>query len=126
MDYTVLYETWQMQCCGDPFKIGDEIKWLVIKSPEELRVPEGVTADYCYEAHSEEWKKISVLTGKVAKIDILYEKFENGISVGDKIVKAESVDGYDGEIADYSETAFLVSLTDITLREAKRSEVTFE
>lgn len=66
MDYTVLYETWQMQCCGDPFKIGDEI------------------------------------------------------------VKEESVDGYDGEIADYSETAFLVRLTDITLREAKRGEVTFE
>ncbi len=26
---TVLYEGWQMQCCGQPFGIGDMVKWDV-------------------------------------------------------------------------------------------------
>lgn len=23
----VSYDSWQMQCCGDPFSVGDKIEW---------------------------------------------------------------------------------------------------
>ena len=126
MNYTVLYETWQMQCCGEPFRIGDEIEWLVIESPEDLRVPEGVTVDYYYDAHDDNWERISVITGTVTGIDVLYEKFVDGESAADKSIKAESVDGYEQELGDYSATAYMVQLADISIRKAKREEVTFK
>ena len=52
MKCTVFYDSWQMECCGTPFSVGDIVKWLVLKA-EQLNTPVNVGAiNYCYEAHS--------------------------------------------------------------------------
>ena len=62
MDYKVYYEMWQMECCGEPFSVGDTVKWLVQKA-EFIDMPIDVSdIPYCYQAHSSEWKKQIMLT----------------------------------------------------------------
>lgn len=48
----VLYEDWQMQCCGVPFKIGDTVRWIVMKSDSYNPPVDVGTIDYYYEAHN--------------------------------------------------------------------------
>lgn len=68
MKCTVFYDSWQMECCGTPFSVGDIVKWLVLKA-EQLNTPVNVGAiNYCYEAHSSDWQNIFVLEGKVATV----------------------------------------------------------
>ena len=38
MKCTVFYDSWQMECCGTPFSVGDIVKWLVLKA-EQLNTP---------------------------------------------------------------------------------------
>ena len=46
------YESWQMECCGIAFSLGDTVKWLVRKA-EQVTVSVDIgRIDYCYEAHS--------------------------------------------------------------------------
>ena len=75
MDVLVFYEYWQMECCGNPFKVGDKIKWLVTES-EGLRLPIDVgRVNYIYEAHSSELEKLYMFEGAVTEISILYVKY---------------------------------------------------
>lgn len=56
MKCSVFYESWQMECCGKAFYKGDNVKWLVYKT-DRLNTPVDIgKIDYCYEAHSSEWK----------------------------------------------------------------------
>ena len=55
MKCTVFYESWQLECCGKAFSIGDIVKWFVYKiEREQILAPVDLgTIDYCYEAHDE-------------------------------------------------------------------------
>ena len=135
MDILVFYEYWQMECCGYPFKVGDKIKWLVTGS-EGLRLPIDVGhVDYVYEAHSSEWEKIYVLEGTVTEISILYVKYapmpgnprmlvpERGSG---KLASVKSA--YDGDEESEDELkidGYLVKLKNVSVRPAKKEEVTF-
>ena len=69
MKCKVLYETWQMQCCGVSFYVGDNVEWLVERVTDEVRKPKAIPViDYYYDAHNNEWGKLYVLTGKVTDI----------------------------------------------------------
>lgn len=63
MKCTVFYESWQLECCGKAFSIGDIVKWFVYKiEREQILAPVDLgTIDYCYEAHDENWEKLFVL-----------------------------------------------------------------
>lgn len=74
MKCVVFYESWQMECCGIAFSIGDTVKWLVYKT-EQINTPVDIgRIDYCYEAHSSDWQNLFVLEGKVETIKILYQQ----------------------------------------------------
>ena len=77
MKCTVFYESWQMECCGTAFTIGDRVKWLVYKiEREQILTPvELGTIDYCYDAHNTSWEVLFVLEGRVKSIKVLYELF---------------------------------------------------
>src|SRR5207248_3733266 len=32
----VFVEAWQIQCCGDPFEVGDSVSWLTVPSDDKL------------------------------------------------------------------------------------------
>lgn len=54
----IFYDGWQYECCGEPFKIGDAVKWGAAKF-EPVNGFVFKDADYSYEAHGEETCEIS-------------------------------------------------------------------
>ncbi|MET9516558.1 DUF6578 domain-containing protein [Streptomyces sp. NPDC002994] len=39
--WRIKYDDWQMECCGEPFSVGDEVRWrLALRGPDEGAVPE--------------------------------------------------------------------------------------
>lgn len=88
--YRVFYVDWQMQCCGDPFTIGDRVKWPVcLLTGLKTSVDIG-KIDYCYEAHGAELFR---LKGRVVKILGLYEKFVPSYKLPNGMQMFEGVDG---------------------------------
>lgn len=133
--YTVLYEGWQMQCCGAPFDVGDKIQWLVFKVDEdEIKLPVyGEKIDYCYEAHSSDYSKLLMLSGVVKNIRALYCKYEPSaknpqylIPVSGFTVIKTHADGWEKPIANSKFSDYIIDLIDIKIRAAKQSEVTFK
>jgi len=129
------YDSWQMECCGTPFAVGDKIKWLVLTVEKDdlfTSVDLG-NVDYCYEAHSSQWQELSVLEGTVGKIEILYQKYEPSqdnprylVPVGGELISTDRVQGFEKDSGDLKVTGYLVALRDCTLRPAKQEEVTFK
>lgn len=90
--YRVFYADRQMQCCGDPFTIGDRVKWPVCL-PTVLKTSVDIgKIGYCYEAHGSE-AKLFRLNGRVVKILGLYEKFVPSYKLPSGIQMFEGVDG---------------------------------
>lgn len=58
-DFIIQYESWQYECCGEFFKIGDIVKWPVHKDGDE----------YWYAAHGGAELQIE---GKIIEIVALY------------------------------------------------------
>lgn len=130
----VFYEGWQMECCGSPFTIGDSISWLVLKDPD-LNAPavDLGKIDYCYEAHSSAWEELFVLTGKVELIDILYQNYERSkenprylVPVGGMLVSAENTEDFEEDHDGMKATGYVVTLSGIAVRPARKEEVTFK
>lgn len=42
--HPVLVDAWQFECCGEPFAIGDEVRWLLSFTTDLLGPPEARTA----------------------------------------------------------------------------------
>lgn len=79
MQATIFYEDWQMDCCGEPFAIGDGVNWTCVKGADG----ELVVCDYYYDAHADDNIKPLQITGQVldiAQIDFQYE-LKDGVCV---------------------------------------------
>lgn len=135
MECIVFYESWQMECCGTPFSLGDTVKWLVSKSGQLfISTPVNIgTINYCYEAHCSDWQILFVLEGKVETIKILYQRYEPSesnpsllVPVDGKIVEVEHAKGFEQDIDDRKSSGFIVSINECTIRPAKKEEVTFK
>lgn len=128
----VFYESWQMECCGTAFAIGDAVNWLVYQT-DSLNTPVDIgKIDYCYEAHSSDWKKLLVLEGKVDCIRILYEKYlpseDNPrflVPVDGILIESETAKGFDKKLDGMEANGYLVTIRDYTVRQAEEDEVTF-
>lgn len=69
-------KSWQMECCGTPFKPGDAVEWFVCDSyyiDPEIKLGK---IDYYYEGHSSDWQTLSVLQGTIKEIKLLYTKYK--------------------------------------------------
>jgi hypothetical protein len=60
--WRVFYESWQMECCGTPFSVGEEVNWpLAPMDPEDVRtwIPEEGHDRYDgtvrFDAHGDGW-----------------------------------------------------------------------
>ena len=132
-NYNVFYDSWQLECCGNPFKIGDSVKWLVLKE-SELNTPVDMgRVDYCYEAHSSDWTELFVLEGRVERIQTLYQKYEPSkenprylVPTGGKLSDSAQAKGFEKNDGEMKATGYLVSLADCSVRPAKQQEVTFK
>lgn len=130
---TVLYAGWQMQCCGDPFKIGDSVRWLVLKC-KNLSLPIDIESiDYAYEAHSSDYRGLFMLNGIVTDIRALYCNYEVSpdnpqllIPVSGFTINTDHADGWEKSIGSSKFSDYIVNLKNITIRPAEQSEVTFK
>jgi len=113
----VLYDDWQIQCCGAPFKIGDTVSWLVLKWDYD-NIPVNVgTIDYCYEAHDTNYKTLFMLNGFVSEIIVraLHYKYEESpnnpnvnVPVSGHTVDVDSADGWDEPIEGLPFSAYIL------------------
>ena len=132
MKCIVFYESWQMECCGKSFSIGDTVKWLVYET-EQINTPVDIgRINYYYEAHSSDWQNLFILEGRVETIKILYHQYKPTVSnprllipVNGEIVEAERAEGFDKKLNDMEASGYVVGLNEYTIRPAKREEVTF-
>lgn len=133
MECAVFYEQWQMECCGTPFAVGDTIRWLVDTTTDLNTAIDVGKIDYCYEAHSDEWEKLYVFTGRVHGIKILYERFEREKEgspmmkrVDGMLMDTEAVDGSEDDVNEMQASGYIVHLADAEIRPAKKDEVSFQ
>lgn len=81
-----------MQCCGDPFTIGDCVEWPVCL-PNVFKTSVDIgRIDYYYEAHGSS-ASLYRLKGRVVKIQGLYEKFVPSYKLPNGLQMFEGVDG---------------------------------
>lgn len=133
MNCTVFYESWQMECCGTAFSVGDTVKWLVYKT-EQINTPVDIgEINYCYEAHSSDWQNIFVLEGKVETIKMLYQKYVPSIKnsrlfvpVDGETVAVKRVEGFEKKIQDMELSGYIVGISQYTVRPAAQEEVPFK
>lgn len=133
MDYKVYYEMWQMECCGEPFSVGDRVTWLVSKSELENMSIDVSDIDFYYQAHSSDWKSLFVLEGKVKQIEILYQTYKRSetdsrhlVPVSGELEEADNACGNEGGWDGLTKASgYVVVLQETTVRRAKKSEVTF-
>ncbi len=70
----VYYESWQIQCCGDPFAIGDKVEWTGFM-PYGCKNAHGIILDFLENHHGGSSHRI---TGTVSKIIAERSEFPKG------------------------------------------------
>lgn len=120
---TVYYDAWQMQCCGDPFSVGDKVDWTCI-APSERKNAHGIIIDFDEDHHAFATHSI---TGTVVKI--IAERSES--PKGEGVICYEDVniineeiqraDGRESVLEDDDTTVhsfwgYIVELKDVTVK----------
>ena len=133
LNCNIFYESWQLDCCGDPFKIGDSVSWIVEKCDKIETMVEIDKIDYVYEAHSDEWTRLSVFDGTVSRIQILYEKFEpekeNSTSMqrvkGGRLVDVHESKKWEANLEGLYPVGFVVTFDSHNIRPASKEDISF-
>lgn len=130
MQCVVVYDGWQMECCGIPFALNDIVNWTVYEQAGPLfETIELGQVDYCYDSHVKGYEELSMLTGKVLEIKALYVNYvpsatqerlmvpESGI-----LVDVETAHGWEKKIDEMMFAAYVVTLDKISIRPAKEAD----
>ena len=119
----IYYESWQLQCCGDPFSVGDKVEWTCIM-PREFNNAHGIIIDFEEEHHGFATHSI---VGTVSNIIAERSEFPKG----ERVVwyhKAHTIqeelthaDGWetnykDDETTDRTFWGYIVTLKDVTVK----------
>ena len=98
----IFYESWQIQCCGDPFSVGDRVEWTGV-TPYEYPVADGVIIDFVEDHHDAAFLSIK---GYVSRIVAHRSEFPRGQRIVDyykaRIISEElqTADGHESELPD--------------------------
>ncbi|MER6067591.1 DUF6578 domain-containing protein [Streptomyces sp. NPDC001817] len=69
----VFYENWQMECCGTPFAVGDEVAWrLVAYDAEDIREGRGYGAGARVENHGGPDRETA---GRVRAVELVQQEY---------------------------------------------------
>jgi hypothetical protein len=124
MELTVWVDSWQMQCCGEPFHVGSEISWTL--RARDLRWLEGSlgrgqTADAAEEHHGGVPEGTEPTRGTVTGIKAVHCRFAAKAGGGSGIfypvqgsavlADVESADGWIADRDDERFVGYLVKLT---------------
>lgn len=126
-EYTVLYEIWQMQCCGQPFRIGDVVEWSVFVFGKGV-VGTDKEIDYIYDAHYETDEGLYILRGTVCRIEALFTIYKPSadnpiVQVPDSgfLRNIEKADGREKVIDGAIGSDYLVVLKDADIQQSAKN-----
>ena len=136
----VLYEDWQMQCCGKRFGIKQTVTWPVLKFDARyiadwwylpfLSLSLGEIT-YLHEAHKKYCQDFLLIEGVVEKIYAIYAAREPhptepkaNIRIPKLAVPADYADGWHKDINGLELNAYFIALNDYTIRPALPADLT--
>jgi hypothetical protein len=109
----VFYASWQLQCCGDTFRVGDTVTWTAIPADadieESLGTQEGSRIDWLEEHHPGPDESLDSIEGVIMSIRAIRQRFiptgprgnilaaAPGETVGTDL---DAADGWESEPAD--------------------------
>ena len=127
--YTVLYEGWQMQCCGQPFSINDMGRWDVFTFNKTL-TDVNQTIEYIYDAHYETSDGLHILQGTVHQINAIYTKYKPSaanpqflIPVSSLLRSVVDANGYEEEINGMTFDSYIVVLRNVSIKKVTNQTV---
>lgn len=129
---TIYYESWQIQCCGEPFFVGGKVKWTCIMS-SGYKNAHGIILDFDEDHHGFATHSIEGVVTKIiaersefpkGKREVWYEKAE---TIREDLQHA---DGWESDKPDDDTTertfwGYIVELKDVTIIPLKNTS-TFE
>ena len=120
----IYYESWQLQCCGDPFSVGEKVEWTCTE-PGESKDAHGFPLDFVEEHHLG-WTHL--VTGTITRIvsersevpqsdkpiSINYDEVE---IIREDIQFANGWEGWkdDDDTMHYTLWGYIVELNDVTV-----------
>lgn len=122
-DCTIYYESWQIQCCGKPFSVGDSVGWTVC-SPSKIKNAHGVMLDFDEDHHGFPTHRIE---GVITKIIVERSEFPKGMKetwydranvIHEEI---QTANGQESSLPDDESTertfwGYIVTLKDVTVK----------
>ena len=139
--YSVLYEDWQMQCCGIEFSVGDTVKWPIAKWDTEwnadwdlafIQLSLGAVA-YIYDAHSPKYEELSIVEGAVGEICAVYCSHEPHatdskmeVTIPRIAVSVSHADRLREDIDGLRFSSYFVTLKNCAIRPATPTDITFK
>jgi Family of unknown function (DUF6578) len=80
--WRVYVDDWQLECCGDPFAVGDEVAWTLVLSDRHSLPPEFETD---FDGAVVGTVSDGVITGSVARVGSLYAFVEDAQSADGRL-----------------------------------------
>jgi hypothetical protein len=124
MEMTVWVDDWQMQCCGTPFSVGDEVSWNVKEVDVDwfsnLFGPEaGIDVDGAEEHHTAGLELGAATTGKVTGINAVHCRYApseddrtlSPVQGSAVLAPITSADGWNAAKGEHRFVGYLVRLT---------------
>lgn len=121
----VWVQAWQMQCCGDPFAVGDDVDWTLDDQPDKEWLKAALGADaaarvtYSEESHGGLSDDAPTTRGRVLTIRTAHGRYTATPSGGRTLYPvpgsglltgANSVDGSESDISESRLNGYLVEL----------------
>ena len=120
---TIFYESWQIQCCGDPFSVGNKVEWTC-HMPYEFKNAHGIPLDFEEDHHD---SATHTIIGTVSKIIAERSEFPKGkreiwynkaLTIQEEILKADGWEkNYQGDDqTDRTFWGYIVTLKDAIVK----------
>lgn len=118
----VYYESWQLQCCGDPFSVGERVEWTCTK-PGKFKEAHGVKLDFVEEHHIGDTHLVSGTVTRILaeRTEVPYTKEPIVYELVDVIrEEIQHADGWESRLKDDESTrrefwGYIVELKDVTV-----------
>lgn len=125
---TVYYESWQLQCCGDPFSVGDNVEWSCFQS--EYKNAHGIVLDFDENHHGFAAYSVSGIVNKIIAERSEFPKgkretwYEKAMTIHEEIQHA---DGWESELKDDDTTertfwGYIIELKDVIVKPLKNDK----
>ena len=119
----VFYNTWQMQCCGEPFSVGDEVQWTCFV-PTHPGVASGRIVDFYEDHHKDFTHKIKGTVSNIVSQFSDSDKGKKSISYDTEWIYENEVTNADGwncgrdvdETKERTVWGYIVELKDVTVK----------